>query len=144
MEKSAGAIIFRRENNQIFYLLLYYPSSVRAPKQYWDFPKGHVEKGETEAMAMRREVFEETGIKDLELAPKFRKVIKYFFTKENKTIFKIVVFYLGKTEEKDVEISNEHLGYKWLPYEEAFEQLTFDNAKEILKKANNLLSEKGL
>ncbi len=51
-------------------------------------------------------------------------------------IFKLVVFYLAETKTKDVKISFEHQNYKWLPYEEALKQLTFKNAKEILKKAN--------
>jgi len=137
IEKSAGAVIFKIEGDKTFFLLLHYPSGSRTEKDYWDFPKGHIEKEETEAKAMRREVFEETGIKDLELVPKFRKVIKYFFKWRRKTIFKMVVFYLGETKEKEVKISGEHMGYKWLEYKEALKQLTFDNAKEILKKAHN-------
>jgi len=32
------------------------------------------------------------------------------------------------------------LGYKWLPYKEALESLSFQNAKRILKKANEYLT----
>jgi len=38
-----------------------------------------------------------------------------------------------------VKVSFEHIGFKWLPYEEAIEKLTFKNAKDILKKANDYL-----
>lgn len=142
MEKSVGAVIFRKEENKIKYLLLHYPRGSRIQESYWDFSKGHVEKGETEGKAMRREVFEETGIRDLELVPKFRETIKYFFRWEKKTIFKIVVFYLGETKIEKVQISAEHMGYKWLEYEDAMKKLTFDNAKEILKKADKLIRSK--
>jgi bis(5'-nucleosidyl)-tetraphosphatase len=142
IEKSAGAIIFRKEGDEIYYILLHYPKGSRTSKDYWDLPKGHIEKGETEAKAMRREVFEETGIKDLKLVSKFREVIKYFFRWQGKTIFKMVVFYLGETKNKEIKISGEHMGYQWLNYKKALEQLTFKNAKEILKKANEFLSEK--
>lgn len=144
MERSAGAVIFRRENGKIKYLLLQL-HSLRDPKNfksigpYWDFSKGHIEKGEIEGKAMRREVFEETGIKDLVLQPKFREVIKYFFKWEGKTIFKIVSFYLGETKTSEIKISSEHMGYKWSEYEDAMEELTFDGAKNILKKANERL-----
>ncbi len=141
MEKSVGAIIFKKENNLIKYLLLHYPRGSRRGKPYWDFPKGHIEKGETEGKTMRREIIEETGIKDIKIIPKFREVIKYFFKWKEKTIFKIVVFYLVETAEERINISTEHMGYKWLKYEEALKQLTFDNAKEILKKANEFLSK---
>ena len=32
---------------QIEYLLLLYPSLSKKNKTYWDFPKGHIEEGET-------------------------------------------------------------------------------------------------
>jgi hypothetical protein len=46
---------------------------------------------------------------------------------------------LAETKEKNVQISFEHIGYEWLPFEEALERLSFQNAKEILKKANEFL-----
>ncbi len=143
-EKSAGVVIFRREKDTIKYLLLHYPRGFRRTDSYWDFPKGHIEKGETEGRAMRREAFEETGIKDLILVPKFCEVIKYFFKFEGKNILKFVTFYLTETKTNDVKISGEHIGYQWLPYGEALEQLKFQNAKKILKKANDFLSKEGL
>jgi len=139
LEKSAGAIIFRKKNKKIYYLLLHYPSGAKAPKEYWDLPKGHIEKGENEIETARREVEEETGLKDIKFVEGFKEWIKYFFKFEGKNILKFVTFYLVETKTKEVKISFEHLGYKWLPYEKALEKLTFKNAKEILKKANDYL-----
>jgi 8-oxo-dGTP pyrophosphatase MutT (NUDIX family) len=142
VEKSAGAVIFRKENNKIYYLLLHYPSvSHRAEKDYWDFPKGHLEKGEKEIETVKREVFEETGLKEIKFVEGFKEWIKYFFKYQGKNIFKIVTFYLVETNKKEIKISSEHLGYEWLPFNEAMERLTFDNAKEILKKADNFLKK---
>ncbi len=146
-EKSAGAVIFRKEpfdtaqgkKVKIYYLLLHYPSG------HWDFTKGHIEKGENEKEAAKREIEEETGLKDIKFIPGFREKISYFFRKsyENKEnpplIFKEVVFYLTETHQREIKISEEHLDYQWLSYEDALKQLTFKNAKEILKKANNFL-----
>ena len=137
-EKSAGAVIFRKEDSQIYYLLLHYTPG------HWDFPKGHIEKGENLIQTVRREVEEETGIKDIKIASGFKEWIKYFFRVEGKNIFKIVTFFLAETQTKEVKISFEHKGFKWLPYEEALEQLNFKNAKEILKKANGFLSGKNI
>ncbi len=147
-EKSAGAIIFRNEGNKIYYLLLHYQSG------HWEFSKGHVEKKETEEETVAREVAEETGIKDLKILSGFKQYIKYFFRgsyglksetkKKAPWIFKLVTFYLAETQTKEINISFEHQGYRWLPYEEAITQLTFKNSKEILKKANDfVLSRKG-
>ena len=141
IEKSAGAIIFRRENNKIFYLLLHYPSSAKAPKDYWDFPKGHIEKGENEIDTVKREIEEETGVTDVKFVEGFKEWIKYFFKFKGKNVLKFVTFYLLETKTKDVKISGEHIGFEWLPYEEALKQLTFKNAKGILTKANDYLSK---
>ena len=62
-----------------------------------------------------------------------------FFRHKTKTIFKTVLYFLAQTKTKEIEISSEHICYKWLPYQEALKQLTFKNAKEILKKANDYL-----
>lgn len=138
LEKSAGAVIFRK-NREIKYLLLHYPSGSRNKKDYWDFSKGHIEENETDRDTVIREIREETGLNDIQFIEGFKEYIKYFFKSKNQTIFKTVVFYLVKTEKKDVKVSSEHNDYRWLFYEEALEQLNFDNAKEILKKANQFL-----
>lgn len=138
VEKSAGAVVFR-ENKEIKYLLLHYPSSAKAQRDYWGLPKGHIEKGENEVETVKREVEEETGLKDIEFVEGFKERIKYFFKFKGKNVLKFVTFYLVKTRQKNVKISFEHIGYQWLTYKEAIKKLTFKNTKEILKKANEFL-----
>ena len=133
MEKSAGAVIFRKEKGKIYYLLLQYGLG------HWGFPKGHIEKGESLEDTVRRETKEETGLEDIEIVDGFKKWIKYFFKLKEKNIFKIVTYLLAETKTKEVKISWEHIGYKWIPYEKALEQLTFKNTKGVLKKANKFL-----
>jgi len=141
IEKSAGAVIFKKHKGIIKYLLLNYPSTTRGAKRdYWDFPKGHIEKGEKELETAEREIKEETGLKDIEFVEGFKEWIKYFFRYQGKTIFKIVTFYLIEAKNGKVKISGEHIGYQWLPYNQAIKQLTFKNAKEILRKANAFLT----
>jgi len=132
-EKSAGAIIFRKEGNKTYYLLLHYELG------HWDFVKGHIEKGEDELTALRRETEEEAGIKDIEVLEGFKEKIQYYYKLENKNIFKTVVFYLAKTKEKNIKLSYEHIGFQWLTIEKAIEKATFENAKSILKKADEFL-----
>ncbi|OGZ19023.1 MAG: hypothetical protein A2175_01705 [Candidatus Nealsonbacteria bacterium RBG_13_42_11] len=142
IEKSAGAVIFRKEDNKPFFLLLHYPSDTKSLKGYWDFPKGHIEKGEKELDTVKREVEEETGLKDIDFIERFKETIKYFFRWGGKNILKFVTFYLAETDKKEVRISEEHTEFKWLPYEEAIERLSHKNAKEILRKANDFLNSR--
>ncbi|MCD5396369.1 MAG: NUDIX domain-containing protein [Candidatus Pacebacteria bacterium] len=138
IEKSAGAVVFYK-GKEIEYLLLHYPGSTKKAKDYWDFPKGHIEEGESEIDTVKREVYEETGLKDIEILPGFKTFIKYFFQKEGKKIFKIVVFYLAEAKTKKVKISPEHIEFLWLPFEEAIKKVAYKNAKEVLKKAHQFI-----
>ena len=138
LERSAGAVIFHQKKDAPEYLLLHYTA------RHWDLPKGHIENGEKQKEAAKREVKEETGLEDIEFSPGFEETIKYFYKREGRNFFKVVVFFLAEAKTKKVKISYEHQGFKWLPYEKALKQLTFKNAKEIIKKANNFLSRKGL
>ena len=105
LEKSAGAIVFRKEEGKTYYLLLHYPTSRRkAKKEYWGLPKGHIERGEKLEETAEREVKEETGLKDIEFINGFKELEKYFFTKAGKKIFKTVAFLLAETKNKEVII----------------------------------------
>jgi len=89
--------------------------------------------------AARREIEEEVGIKDIQFIPGFKEWIKFFFKLRGKNIMKIATFLLAETKAKKIKLSYEHKDYAWLEYQEALEKLTFKNAKEILKKANQFL-----
>jgi 8-oxo-dGTP pyrophosphatase MutT (NUDIX family) len=143
-EISVGAVVFREENNKRFYILLHYLSG------HFDFPKGHIENGETEEMTLRRETEEETGIRDLKIFSKRVSINYFYIAKGNERekrlkvgrgvwIFKQVHFYPARTNEKEVKISREHIGFIWLPYEEALTKVTFENARRILMETEAYL-----
>jgi len=134
-EKSCGALIFRIEEGRRLYLILHYTGT------HWDFPKGHVEEGETEEQTARREIEEETGIRELEFMPLFRQRISYSFRREGGLVPKQVIFFLAKTKGKEVSLSDEHIGFEWLGYDEAKKRVTYENARKLLEKAEaHLLS----
>lgn len=153
-EKSAGAIIFRRDSGSIYYLLLHYAPAEPGKRGQWGFAKGHIEEGETEVQTAKREVAEETGIKDLKIIPGFKKLEKYFFKrsyglegearKKAPWIFKLVAFFLAETKIKEIKVSHEHLGFLWLPIDEAIKKTTFKNSKKLLKEAHDYLLEIGV
>ncbi len=136
IEKSAGAIVFYKSGEKIEYLLLHHELG------HWDLPKGWIEKGEKLEETARREVAEETGLKGIAFISDFKERVKYFFRWRNKNILKTVTFFLAQSKTKEVKISYEHIGYKWLSYDEALKHLAHKDIKNVFKKANELLNSK--
>jgi len=132
-EQSAGIVFFRKIENRIEFLLLHYPSG------HWDLVKGHIESNETAKEAAKRESKEETGITDIKLIDGFEEEIEYYFRYNNQDIHKKVTFFLSETKQDRITLSDEHLDFIWLNFENATKKITFDTAKQIVKKANNLL-----
>ena len=132
-EVSAGIILYNNDNDQIQFLVLKYPGG------HWDFVKGKMENSEEPKQTAIRETKEETGIIDVEFIDGFNEEISYTFYVKNKEINKKVIFYLGKTQSTEIVISHEHLDFAWLNFKDAMERITYENAKRILTKANNLL-----
>lgn len=135
-EKSAGAVIFRNFHERIVFLLLHYPSG------HWDFVKGKIEKNENPRQTVVREAKEETGISDLSFIDKFEERIEYDFQFEGELIHKKVIFFLAKTNTEKITISHEHVDYVWLEYKNALKKITYENAKSVLSKANQLLAKR--
>ena len=128
-ERSAGVILFNKTDG-IQFLILKYPSG------HWDFVKGNIDEGEKEKETVRRELFEETGISNLEIHQGFNEKVEYNYYKKNNKVHKIVSYYLAETDQKEVKLSFEHLDSKWSDYEDLMKLITFENSREILKKGN--------
>lgn len=139
-EVSAGAVIYHdeTESNARKYLVLHYPAG------HWDFPKGAVEKGETEEQAAKREIFEETSLRVDGFAANFRKEIEYHYRRQDGLVHKRVIFFLAKADAINVRISFEHSGYDWLGLDQSLRRLTFENAKNVLKDADSWLTKQSI
>ena len=147
-ENSVGAVMFRDGSSEKEYLLLKYRNG------HWEFPRGKVEDDETEQETMRREIYEETGIKDIFLIDGFRTSIAFSYLaqgqeredrKKDKAcicIHKKATFYLARSNDASVEISHEHQAAIWMPFDKALEKLTYDNAKKVLTEAHDFLQVK--
>lgn len=128
LERSAGVLLFHVADDSVRrFLLLDYGS-------HWDYPKGHVEAGEDDITAARRELQEETGITQAEFVPDFAREITYVFRgRRGQLIKKTVVFFLASTAITDVILSDEHVGFTWVTPDEALKKLTYTNARAVLE-----------
>jgi len=133
-QKSAGIVLFRNNSDKNEFLLLNYPQG------HWDFVKGKIEQNETSHETALRETKEETGITNIEFVDGFEESVEYDFRFKKEDIHKKVIFFLAKTNEKNIKLSHEHNDYLWLEYNDALKKTTFENAKNVLTKANEFLS----
>jgi len=136
-QKSAGIVLFRNDSDKNEFLLLNYPQG------HWDFVKGKIEQNETSHETALRETKEETGITNIEFVDGFEESVEYDFRFKKEDIHKKVIFFLAKTNEKNIKLSHEHNDYLWLEYNDALKKTTFENAKNVLTKANEFLSNTG-
>ena len=134
-ERSAGAVVFYMEDNsEPEYLLLHYSAG------HWDFPKGNIEAGENEKQTATREIREETCITNVEFLDGFRMKIEYKYRHGKKPVRKEVVLYLARARTRKVILSHEHIGFAWRKFDDAMEQLTYLNAKNLLSAEKNIFS----
>jgi len=137
-EKSCGAVVFIRKDDDARYILLNYAAG------HWDFVKGNMEANETEQQTVVRELQEETSITGAQFMDGFREAIAYFYRRQGLTIHKEVVFYLMESYTDKVQLSFEHVGYVWLDYRHTLEKLTFKNSRDVIAKAHEFLKKQGL
>ena len=125
-ERSAGVIVYRVEAGKRLYLLLDYG-------KHWEYPKGHIEKGENAPEAALREVEEETGYL-CEIIKPFDKV-QYWFKRGGQLIKKTVTWFLMKPIKKTGTYDAEEiLETRWVPIEEALTLARYKSDKQLLNK----------
>ena len=133
-ERSCGAVVFHEIGGVVRYLLIKNKRSA-----HWSFPKGHVEKGESDEQAAIREVKEETGI-DITIIEGFKAKSEYSIQHK---IEKIVYIYAASCEDTRTTIQEEEIeDYLWLDFNKAMKNLKFENDKNILYRVNEFLKKK--
>jgi bis(5'-nucleosidyl)-tetraphosphatase len=123
-----GGVVFKFTNEGPRYLLV----EASGTPDRWVFPKGHIEDGETGAIAALREVGEEAGVR----ARLIRRLRPIEQKKEGERI-SIVYFlmaYAGRTQPL------EKRRIRWLTFDEAHEALDRGRSRRVLRSADRLIS----
>ena len=133
IEKSCGAVVYRKLGPEIEFL------AVKSKKNcHLGFPKGHVEKGETEEETAKREVSEETGL-NIMLLDEFRAEIKYPLSESK---IKKLVLFIGQASEQIVCIQQDEIeDYKWLNYDDMRNLLSYESSKRVLTEVKGFLDK---
>ena len=121
-EKSCGILVF--DDDKV--LLVFHNLG------HYGFPKGHVEKGETEEETAVREVKEETNC-DAKIIPGFREVITY---SPKPNVMKDVVFFIGEPLTKDLKPQEEETSdVFFIKASDALKMITHKDERDLLEKA---------
>ena len=133
-ETSAGGVVFRREGDDVRFLL------IRDSYRNWGLPKGHLQPGEPPADAARREVIEETGLGDLILHGPIQ-VIDWYFRFRGKTIHKYCHFFLFESKHGDpVPQAEEGItDCSWHSLAGSVDTISYDNARSVLERAADMV-----
>ena len=101
----------------------------------WSLPKGHIEEGEDKIKAAKREIFEESGLTQLELIKELGSYQRYKIDengKEDKRESKTIFMFLFKTSQKDLNPKDpENPEAKWIPRTKVAELLTHPKDREF-------------
>lgn len=134
-EKSCGAVIFKRDENNILFLTVEY----KKEKGYWGLVKGHVENGETEHETARREIYEEVGLEDLTFYDGFRDEISYSPKPHTE---KLVVFFLAEAHSDHVQyLWDEHTDHRWLRLADVLPTLKYEQDRGVVRRAADFLQK---
>jgi 8-oxo-dGTP pyrophosphatase MutT (NUDIX family) len=121
--EQAGAIVVRAAKDEPRILLV---TGRRNPRN-WIFPKGHIEEGETRKDAALREAREEAGVDGIVAAPAGTMSFEFGANRYR------VHYYVVTTSDDGKEREGRRL--RWCRYKQALNRLTFDEARDLLRKA---------
>ncbi len=134
-EKSCGAVVYRQEGRDLRFLLVKNKNG-----RHWGFPKGHMEKDETEQQTAIREVREETGL-EIEICDGFRETSLY---RPFGRIKKQVVFFVAKSKTHHVTLQKTEIDtFQWATLYEAMKLFRYENDLRVLTEAEKwILAQK--
>jgi 8-oxo-dGTP pyrophosphatase MutT (NUDIX family) len=156
-EFSSGGVVFKKDNENILWLIRKTSPSDLFPKSNWMLPKGWLDdegegvpgpmasgkiKATVDALEKTavREVKEEGGV-EAEIVEKIGTVKFPYNHPARGRVLKFVTFYLmGWKKDCPDGFDFETSEVTWLPFEEAYKTLSFSMEKSVLKKAKELLA----
>lgn len=138
-DRSYGVVPLHQSDDGVRVLLVH-QISYRGD-DFWIFPKGHAEAGETNNETALRELEEETGIKNITLEPEKKFSVFYSFIHEGVKIDKTVEYYLGYCVDTKTIITQPHeiKELRWCDFAAAYDLLTHQNSKDVLRSVEKFL-----
>lgn len=135
--RSAGGVVFRRDNGEVTVLLLKHSSGK------WMLPKGTIEAGETPEGVALREVREEAGLSAVRVVADLGEERYYFFWRAedvyyDKSVRYFLLEFLGG-EEPVPQSEEGFVACEWVPLDEAMERIKYKETREVVRRARAVL-----
>ncbi|OIO18672.1 MAG: hypothetical protein AUJ23_03235 [Candidatus Magasanikbacteria bacterium CG1_02_32_51] len=129
-------IVYKIKNNQPLFLLL---KRIESRGEFWQPITGGANDDETLEDAAKRELMEETQIKNY---LNFINKVHYFeFDIEIHGRIKEYVFAVEVNKKTEVVLSDEHEEKKWCDFEEALRLLKYENNRESFRKVFKIINK---
>ena len=126
---SAGGVVTNREGEVLV---------VSQRGTSWSLPKGHIDPGESALVAAKREIYEESGIRDLEFV---RELGSYERHKigvnggDDRSELKVITMFLFRTSEKALKpVDPDNPEAKWLEKSKVDNLLTHRKDREFFQR----------
>lgn len=128
-EPTSGGIIFRftKDKKDIEVLL------IQDSKERWTIPKGHIEPGETAKVTARREIEEETGLKNVSILTWLGK-IHFKYRRLDKLVLMTTQIYLVQAlDEHEMPMGEKWMkGIKWFSFADALEAIEYEDIEKLM------------
>lgn len=127
-ETASGGIIYRKNDRGKVEILL-----IQDAKNRWTIAKGHIEEGESPDETARREITEETGLKEMNIHAWLGKIEFRYRRGESLVLISQHVYLveaLGDTD--DLHKEDWMNGIKWFPATEAFDIIEYDDIGKLI------------
>lgn len=128
-EPTSGGIIFRftKDKKDIEILL------IQDSKERWTIPKGHIEPGETAKMTARREIEEETGLKNVSILTWLGK-IHFKYRRLDKLVLMTTQIYLVQAlDDREMPIGEKWMkGIRWFSFTDALEAIEYEDIERLM------------
>jgi ADP-ribose pyrophosphatase YjhB (NUDIX family) len=103
----------------------------------WSLPKGHIDAGETVLVAAKREIYEESGIRDLELIRELGSYERYKIGLnggEERSERKVITMFLFRTSEKVLRpVDPDNPEARWVERRKVEELLTHEKDESFFR-----------
>ncbi|MFH1325302.1 MAG: NUDIX domain-containing protein [archaeon] len=124
--QSAGGVVVNKEG---LFLI------VNQNRKSWSLPKGHIDKGESALEAAKREIYEESGVNNLELLEELGSYERYKIALDKKDDFselKKIFMFLFQTEQSKLSpVDPMNPEARWCRKEEIVNLLTHQKDKDF-------------